>query len=294
MIKFITIIPYNTQYEYYYLNLKLVRIIEEIFIGGVIVCYAKPGPRCSYHAKKSLDKAKLDLIIAKKSKDDYKISQAKTQLIEKLQIWYSTPQGQEHLQNKIESCDSLKEKEFNQKLLAKAQKLRNQQKQQLERHINFNSDGINNITGTPYDVNGLDKNGQPPYITRKEIEMFENADCWQLAKAIHEKKNYDYVMYYVKLEGEEESSQKSEGWFHMANIDEKGQIVDIRGVSSQEQALAEWEDTMYEEGEIGMCVVKENEFNNYIHDDLETFNPTQEQIKKSAEKVIALTQLDRG
>lgn len=262
------------------------------------MCETKPGPRCSSHAKESLVKAKLKLQKAQEEGTQEQQSQAKENLAHSLRIWYSTPSGQEELQSKIDDPQLAEHKDRNEKLLANARALREKQKQALKKQQiktkeGFDSDGIHQETGTAYDRRGLDKNGNAPYITNREREVFEDGDCWQLAKEINARTGYDYAMFYVELENEDEESQRREGWFHMANISPEGKIVDIAGVADKHTAMNEWEDSMGEFGSVNMCVLKNNEVDPYIHDDLNTFNPSTSMIKNSSDKVIALIDYEK-
>jgi DNA polymerase III epsilon subunit-like protein len=66
------------------------------------VCYKSPGPRCSNHAKKELDKARSGFTIALRSGDEEKAFVAKCELEKAQNDFYMTPKGQAELIEEIE------------------------------------------------------------------------------------------------------------------------------------------------------------------------------------------------
>lgn len=71
------------------------------------MCYPKPGPRCSNHAKQSLDSAKKALMKAKKEGNKNMEQVAIIDLKNAMNDYDSTPAGQADLVNKIEETKSL-------------------------------------------------------------------------------------------------------------------------------------------------------------------------------------------
>lgn len=65
------------------------------------MCYKYPGPRCSSHAAKELEKARDEYDVALKTNDPDACIEAKAKLAEAENNYYMTPQGQESLRQEI-------------------------------------------------------------------------------------------------------------------------------------------------------------------------------------------------
>lgn len=94
------------------------------------MCKAKPGLRCSHHAKEELNKAKKMLRKAQEERNPGKIQNAQKRLSKATLIWNSTPEGQKSLKNKLNTPMSEEQKKRTQQLLEQGQRMRDSQKNQ--------------------------------------------------------------------------------------------------------------------------------------------------------------------
>lgn len=273
------------------------------------MCQPKPGPRCSHHAKKELDKASLKYKKAERDEEgttDTQRELLREDLVQKLKVWYSTPAGQKELKNKLNGPTSTRQRETFTRLLEEGKELREQQKQALAQkqlsdelaanpHLTtyddkgFSQDGVHKDTGSIYDTEGRDKNGELPHVTYEEDEMFSNGDCWRLANDIHKKHGYDYALFYVVVDEDDDKRSQDEGWFHMANFTPEGDIIDIRGVKGEGDAYSEWSEFMADDGEIEIARITPEEYEKHSTlEGLYTQNPEQDTIDQATDKVMAL------
>lgn len=91
------------------------------------MCYPKPGPRCSKHALKALNKSKEKLMVAMNNGDKESLKTMELETTKNLLIWQSTPQGQKSLEEKITHANNDEERQKLEQLLVKAKKTRDKQ-----------------------------------------------------------------------------------------------------------------------------------------------------------------------
>lgn len=96
------------------------------------MCYPKPGPRCSAHAKEEVKKAKDFLKQAQNEDNPNKLQGAKERLKKAYRIWNSTPEGQKNLSKKAEESVREQDSKYFNKLLEQGQELRKQQFQNMK------------------------------------------------------------------------------------------------------------------------------------------------------------------
>lgn len=125
-------------------------------------------------------------------------------------------------------------------------------------------------------------------FTENEVEAFTEGDCWELARNISLLFGYPVVT----------STSKSDGlaWYHAANRLPDGTIVDIEGIWSEYQWIANWGIRSDNDFQRGILVAKEWTYKEFLNEIKEEEFELQYYQSKSADEyarnVIALAFID--
>ena len=210
------------------------------------------------------------------------------------------------MKNKLNGPTSRRQRETFTRLLDEGKELREQQKQALaQKQVSdelaanshfatyddkgFRQDGIHRDTGSVYDTEGRDKNGELPHITDEEADVFSNGDCWRLANDIHKKHGYDYALFYVVVDEDDDKRSQDEGWFHMANFTPEGDIIDVSGTKEKANHILNGQSLWPMTGKSKIARITPEEYDKHSTiEGLYTQNPEQDTIDQATDKVMAL------